>query len=546
MNNNDIVIKRGLRLGDLEAETDKDLLLQCFVDVGDIERLTDVEKPESIIVGRTGSGKSALLLKINQLVEKSVILDPNHISIRFLEHSDVIQFFEELDVNLDLFYRYLWRHILTIEFLKLRYSLKNIEDCDTLWHRLTSFVDRDGTKREALAYFREWGEKFWLETDEQLKEVTEHLTRELKAALGANLQGVDITLAGAKALSQEKRVEIVARAKRVVNSIQIKKLTEVLDLLEDKVFDDKQKRFYVLIDKLDEEWAESITRYRFIRALIEEIKTFRRVSNTKIIIAMRRDLLDIVFDRTRDSGFQQEKYESYFLPLIWAKEDLATMVELRINEVFKRQYTKDGVKFSDIFPSSKKHENQTALDFILERTLYRPRDVMQFVNECLVQAFSAPRVSWRAISAAEANYSDKRLKSLFEEWSDVYPGVEESIEVLRNIPEVFTRSVLSDRIDKMASKVMDYQSDPCGRMLMDYCEGRGSYTESDITAEFINCFFRIGAIAVKVGTKDPYMWSDYDNAILSRGAIKRVNRIKVHKMMHRTLGITTTGEAGQK
>jgi len=346
---NPIIIKRGLRIGDLEAETDKELLSAYFVNNGDLDLLVEVDKPESIIVGRTGSGKSALLLQIQGLVDKSKMLDPNDISIRFLEHSDIIQFFESIGVKLDLFYRLLWRHILTVELLKLRYDLKSETDGSGILAKLASMVERDPVKKEALSYFREWGTKFWLDTDQQLREVTEKLGQELKAGFDTELQGVDISLEGARKLSTEKKTAIVHKANKVVNSIQIKKLASILDLLEESVFTDQQKKYYLLIDKLDEEWANTETRYRFIRALIEEIKTFRKISNIKIIVALRRDLLDIVFDSTRDAGFQQEKYESYMLPLLWSKDTLEQMIERRINEVFKRQYTKEGVKFDDIF-----------------------------------------------------------------------------------------------------------------------------------------------------------------------------------------------------
>jgi hypothetical protein len=178
---NTIAIKRGLRIGDLEAETDKDLLSACFVNTGDIDLLIGVDNPESIVVGRTGSGKSALLLQIQGRVDKTKILDPNDISIRFLEYSDIIQFFEAIGVKLDLFYRLLWRHILTVELLKLRYELKTESDGRGILRRLTDIVARDPVKKEALSYFREWGGKFWLDTDEQLREVTEKLGRELRA-----------------------------------------------------------------------------------------------------------------------------------------------------------------------------------------------------------------------------------------------------------------------------------------------------------------------------------------------------------------------------
>ena len=337
MRNSDgtFVIKRGLRIGDLEAETDADLLSTCFVDNGDLELLLDVQRPESIIIGRTGSGKSALLLQIQKKAEKSKLLNPNDISIRFLEYSDIIQFFESIGVKLDLFYRLLWRHILTVELLKLRYDLKSESDGRGILNRLSELVERDPIKKEALSYFREWGSKFWLDTDQQLKEVTEKLGRDIKAGFGAELSGIDISLEGAKSLSIERKSEIVHKANKVVSSIQIKKLADILDLLEESVFTDQQKRYYLRIDKLDEDWANTETRYRFVRALIEEIKTFRRIKNVKIIVALRKDLLDSVFDKTRDAGFQQEKYESYLLPLSWSKDSLEKLVQLRINEVFK-------------------------------------------------------------------------------------------------------------------------------------------------------------------------------------------------------------------
>ena len=88
----------------------------------------------------------------------------------------------------------------------------------------------------------------------------------------------------------------------------------------------------------------------------------------------------------------------------------------------------------------------------MERTLLRPRDVLQFINECFLSALDNQRVSWRAIIAAEATYSEKRLKSLFEEWSEIFPGLRETIEILRNMPDSFKRSMIIDRIDPVSEK----------------------------------------------------------------------------------------------
>lgn len=540
MDNKGLKITRNLKVGALDAEGDAELLNRCFVDNGYLNRLMDVDSPESIILGRTGSGKSALLYKIQSLAQKVVKLDPNDVSVRFLEHSDIIQFFCALNINLDLFYRLLWRHVLTIEFLKLRYDIKNEFESRSFIDSLVSKLSRDVTKKKALEYFGEWGDRFWLDTDEQLRIITNKLESDTKSSIGTKYAGVALSLEGAKKLSDEDRIEIKQRASLVVNGLQIRKLNEVLDLLAEHSFDDPQKKFYILIDQLDEEWAGTETRVRFIRALIEEIKTFRRIRQTKIIAALRKDLLVLVFDMTRDSGFQEEKYESYLLELRWSPEELARLIEIRINEVFKSQYTKQLVQFDDVFPKPRKGGGQTAMEFIIERTLRRPRDILQFVNESFVIAADRERISWRSLFAAEAQYSEKRLKSLKEEWGEVYPSFEDTVEILRGLKATFTRSMIKEaRLEDVTLTLYDNDtSDPCVVIVKKYYDSQG-IKESDILSSLLSCLYRVGAIGLKTGSMDTYIWSYVDQASVTRGEVKRVEHMKIHKMLYRALDVLT-------
>lgn len=533
-----IKITRNLKVGELDAEADAALLDKCFVDNGHLRALLDINSPSSIVLGRTGSGKSALLYKIAATAQKAIKLDPNDISVRFLEYSDIIQFFDALGVNLDLFYRLLWRHILTVEFLKLRYDIKSEMDSRGFLDGLINAFSRDQAKKKAIEYFNTWGDKFWLDTDTHLKEITKKLEEDTKGSIGAKYSAVNFSLEGAKSLTEEERLEIKQRASTVVNGLQIRKLNEVLDLLAEHSFSDPQKKFYILIDQLDEDWANTETRVRFIRALIEEIKTFRRVTQVKIIAALRKDLLSLVFDRTRDSGFQEEKYESYILDLRWSPEELTRLIELRINEVFKSQYTKQLVTFEDIFPKPRKGGGQTSIDFITERTLRRPRDVLQFVNECFSIAFDRDRISWRALLAAEAQYSEKRLKSLKEEWGEIYPSFEDTVELLRGIKATFTRSLIKDsKLEEvMVSLTEGKTNDPCVAIVKRYYDSQG-VKESEVLSTMLSCLYRVGALGIKVGSMDTYVWSYVDQATVTRGEIKRVEHMKVHKMLYRALDI---------
>ncbi|MEW8192130.1 MAG: hypothetical protein AB2793_00350 [Candidatus Thiodiazotropha sp.] len=537
--NNPIIIKKGLKVGELDAEADKDLLGACFINNGQFDAIVDVLSPASIILGRTGSGKSAFLFEASVSVEHSTLLDPNDISIRFLEHSNIIQFFNEIGVKLDLFYRILWRHILTIELLKLRYDLRNESENKTFLNRIHGWVQRKTIKKKALEYFSEWGDKFWLETDEQLRELTRKFTNDVRANLGAKYKNVDISLQGAKELSEESRTEIKSLATQVVSRIQIKRLNEVLDLLTEFAFNDPQKRYYILIDQLDEDWAETTTRCRFIRALIEETRSMRRIPQVKIITALRRDLLDLVFDKTRDSGFQEEKYEAYIVRLTWSKEDLKNLLNTRVSEVYRRQYTSENVNFSDIFPAAEKHGSGPAIDFLIDRTLLRPRDAIQFANECFSIAADRPKISWRAIFAAEANYSNKRLQSLKEEWSEYYPALGNTIETIRGLQTPFTRSsISSDRITEISTELHDLDvNDPCVRISKDlYRAGKG-ISEAEFVSQILMCLYHVGAIGIKISSLDTYIWSNIDQPRVSKSEIKRANHIKVHKMLQHALEI---------
>ncbi len=536
-----IVIKKGLKVGELDAEADSDLLDSCFVDNGQLSSLLDVSSPASVVLGRTGSGKSALLYKISQGVEHSAMLDPNDISIRFLEHSNIIQFFNEIDVKLDLFYRILWRHILTVELLKLRYSLRSKSENNSFLNRINQWVGRDSVKKRALEYFTEWGDRFWLETDEQLQELTTKFTKDIKAKLGSKFKNVDISLEGAKSLSNEVRSEIKSLATQVVSGIQIKRLNDVLDLLTEFAFNDRQKRYYILIDKLDEDWAETETRCRFIRALIEETKSLRRIPQVKIVTALRRDLLDLVFDKTRDSGFQEEKYEAYLVRIAWGKDDLKKLLSARVQEVYRRQYTSSSVNFNDVFPTQKKGETGEAIDYIIERTLFRPRDAIQFCNECFQSAADRPGISWRAIHAAEAHYSTKRLKSLREEWSEYYPALETTVEILRNISAPFTRSNLSGiRLEETTTDLHELdENDPCVAAAKTLYSPNGKITEAEVISRILMCLYHVGMIGIKISTLDTFIWSHIDQPRISKGEIKRANQIKIHKMFRHALEVRT-------
>src|SRR5690606_9289136 len=97
-------------------------LLSSFVDKNDISILRDMNDSKCILLGRTGSGKSALIKYLEEHEEDIVRIDPESMSLRHLSNSNIINYFKTLDVKLDLFYKVLWKHVFIVELIKLYFD----------------------------------------------------------------------------------------------------------------------------------------------------------------------------------------------------------------------------------------------------------------------------------------------------------------------------------------------------------------------------------------------------------------------------------------
>ncbi len=377
--------RKGALIGEPDAESDDHFLSQCFVDTGDYGTLVDCGNPHRIIVGRTGAGKSALIQHLIRNEENVIEISPENLSLNFISNSGVIAILEKAGVKLDLFYTVLWKHVIATELLKRKYHLANEEKTKNWFSSfLPALKKKDQSKERALEYLKDWGDKFWKETEYRVKEVTQKLEKDVQAQLGVDFAGLKPQVGAEQKYSEEQRTEVIHKAQKVVNNIQIKALSDVMQLLADEVFNDDQQKYFVVIDKLDENWVENDLRYRLIRALVETVKDYRRIKPVKIIVALRLDLLQTVFERTRDAGFQEEKYQSLLLHLNWSPQYLEKMLDERVGILVSEQYTKTPVKLRTIFPAHIGKES--FIDYLVNRTLCRPRDAIAFVNECIRRA----------------------------------------------------------------------------------------------------------------------------------------------------------------
>ena len=289
------------------------------------------------------------------------------------------------------------------------------------------------------------------ETEVRIKDITTKLEQELEASASSAVPGITGKAKAGIILTEEERRDVVERAQIVINKIQLKELSEILDQVND-ILDDEHKTFYITIDDLDCDWVDDVMRYRLIRSLIDTVRDFHKIRHAKIIMSLRLDLIERVFRLTRDSGFQEEKYESLILRLSWSKNQLIEILDKRIHFLVKDQYTKSKVGYLDIMPQL--IGKKKTIDFLLKRTMMRPRDIILFFNQCIHEAVNRPNITVDMIHRAEGEYSRGRMRSLFDEWFNDYPGLVEFIEIIKKQHK--NLKVKDIALSKIADICLDY------------------------------------------------------------------------------------------
>ena len=537
MSKNRIRFSRLDTIGTADAESDN-LLAENFIDTGYLDVIRNFQDPRNILLGRTGSGKSALLRHIAENESRVLPIRPENLALSYITNSNILNYLLSLGVRFDLFFKLLWRHVISVEIIKTHLHLSSGEAVQN-W--LFSFLQGTQSKKnkEAITYLKQWGSKFWEETDFRIKEITDKFTSELEARLGKEFLGVR----GALRSEKTQTAEVVKRAQSVVNDIQVVELAKIIDLL-DSVLDDDQKKYFVIIDSLDENWIIDSLRYLMIRALIEASKDFKKVRNLKIIVALRDDLLNQVYENTRDRGFQKEKYESLCLHVTWTRSDLKRIIESRLNALLRsKNQIQSHIELDEVLPRSI-DRREKPMDYIIDRTLMRPRDMISFFNMIIRRADRKMVFTAHMIRDAESEYSESRFNALADEWFSDFPNFIKATRLLRHRKPIFnitdlTQSECDDFCLELQTEDLK-QSYKLGALYLlskKYVDENMEFQK--VRSELVNIFFEMGIVGLRFGKGESTVFYMDEYRDVRSSKIDNDTKIAIHKAFWRALGVGT-------
>ena len=530
-----VVFRRNFSIGAADAESDDQFLDSCFHDTGVLDDIRDCDNPKRILLGRTGSGKSALIKHLSKLEENLINLDPETLSLSYISNSNILTFLDSIGVNLDLFFKLLWSHVLTVELIAKKYKIHNEVSKNSFFEKIRIILSTDKDKELALQYIENWGENFWETTETRVKEFTTKLEEHLNGKIGADIIGNCLSASGEIKVSEEVKRQIKERADKVVNEVQLRDLNNLKNLLAQDIFCDPKERYYVVIDRLDENWVEESIKYRLIKALMETVRSFMGIRSVKIVLALRTDLFQRVIDRTRSSGFQQEKYESLCYQIRWSRSDLKELINLRVRKLFKDKYTKRDVQLDHILPKGT-IQKKTYLNYMLDRTFLRPREIILFFNECIIKAHGSSSFSRHNILGAEMIYSRMRTRSLCDEWHGDHPQLERHINfVAKKSGSIRFSDFDTKEVQEHIVSLLGDESDSLMGKISDYVEGKE--TDHGVLREIFAALYQTGFLGIKNFSHESTQWSHEDVPFILSSDINPDCIAYIHPTFWMALGV---------
>ncbi|NER25831.1 MAG: hypothetical protein F6J96_35080, partial [Symploca sp. SIO1C2] len=251
-------------------------------------------------------------------------------------------------------------------------------------------------------------------------------------------------------------------------------------------------KVYILFDDLDIGWnPEDENQQMLLRGLFSVMKDYAYRKRVKPLVALRTNILDELDLK------QAEKYESNILKIIWTKEKLEKMLLLRLKKYNKKKKIGELKDFFEI------NDSENPVDYMIGRTLYRPRDLLAFCKYSISEAHikKADKVNMNHVLAAQLDYSKSRNKALADEWSNNYSGLETLInEMVRtannlNLGNLITPKELNKLLIEIRDKITQNSTD--NKKYSKLMWLLSFFPEGDSPLELVKILYKIGIIGFK-------------------------------------------------
>lgn len=365
---------------------------------------------KTLIIGRKGSGKSAICMRLTLSPEhagRTILVTPDDAA------GDEIRRFELRGLTGETAKSLIWRYVFAVQ--AARYLVRHARDAHG--NRFSSAL------RALRRFLRSSGE----DEDRGFYDRVVRGGRGLQTSLSLEAFGV-------KAAVDHKGTSEGARASRQL---------EVLEAGVARAFSAlgcarAHPPLLVLVDQLEQVWSTDPESEQLVIGLLLAGKHVARYYRhaMRCVLFLRADIYD-----TLDFG-DADKFHSDEIRVDWTPAKLRELALLRARVSLGRNLTHDEL-WSRVFPA--RVDGEPTAQYLFSRTLPRPRDAIQFLNQC---RDTARNHGHRMITAADVKdatgtFSQWKLLDLAKEYRVTLPFLDRIFVLFQNSGYVVMRKALA-------------------------------------------------------------------------------------------------------
>lgn len=306
----------------------------------------------------------------------------------------------------------------------------------------------------------------------------------------------------------------------------------------------ERRKALVFIDELDRGWDASENARAFVAGIFQAAISLNELSpRLTIYVSLRQELYDSIPVLYEDA----QKYRDIIETIRWDEPSLMAVIAHRIRhtrpdlETREDETRRDEEYWGEVFADTLQYRQAKSFNYMVDRTLYRPREIIQFCSDALEEARRArvDSIDYEIISRAELRYSEERTRDIAAEYRFQYPGLLSVFEVFRGRPY----SMEKEELDLICLGILtgEYTTDPAASWL--------ATQDHEVLVEIL---WRIGFLrAHAVGGLKALRRSGSSYVgphQVSNLNVRNVLRFQVHPMFRAFLGMkepkgASTGEA---
>lgn len=407
-------------LGDQSAENDYELLSKNYIETPEYRSVLET-RDSTVVVGRRGTGKSAMFLKLDDFWGSQ-------------KGNRVIKISPE-----------------DFQTIGFRGLFKKLEGKYTYTRAAAKIIWKYGFLMEVLSHL---GNNYKLKTNfAKYSCISNHF--KTWNSFPTDFFNKLIRRAAPFLNSAHELESIIGSLNSDLEMPELEK--ELMGLIEESNI-----RFFILIDKLDEGYENDESGAAIVSGVIAAVSELnKKYKPIRPLLFLRDNIIRAVAlydpDYTRN-------IEGEVIRIHWDTYQLLNLVTKRLASVFKLGI-ENNQKIWDRCTANegpdRELQGNPGFKKILQFTLYRPRDLLSLLNQSFYEAGKLDRqvIVLSDVEKTAKNISDTRLEDLTKEYKSIFPAISESLSVFAHGNPEISYSEALELLDSLPTKVINEHAD---------------------------------------------------------------------------------------